>query len=111
MKRYIRSSEKTSNAELRTALYKILRRMWMGKTRQQTVEDFDNSDYIALHKYVYEHKTEIFDSNYLQDKIWDYANKQEDPDDVAHKMIRMYDGMSEDDFKDALDIKTDYRKK
>lgn len=119
MKRYIRSSEqitcgtaisKSKEAELRTELNKILRRMWMGNTRQQTIKDFDNSDYKALHKYVYEHKTDIFDSKYLQDKIWDYANKQENSDSVAHAMIKMYDGMSENDFKDALDIRTDYKK-
>ena len=119
MKRYIRSNKqitcgtaisKSKEEELRTELNKILRRMWMGKTRQQTVKDFDNSDYRALHKYVYEHKTDIFDSKYLQDKIWDYANKQKDSDTVAHAMIKMYDGMSEDDFKNVLDIKTDYKK-
>ena len=119
MKRYICSNKKitcgtaiskSKEDELRTELNKILRRMWMGKTRQQTVKDFDNSDYRALHKYVYEHKTDIFDSKYLQDKIWDYANKQENSDTIANAMIKMYDGMSENDFKDALDIKTDYKK-
>lgn len=119
MKRYIRSSEqitsgtaisKSKESELRSELNKILRRMWMGKTRQQTKTDFDNSDYRALHKYVYEHKTDIFDSKYLQDKIWDYANKQKNSDAIAHTMIKMYDGMSEDDFKQALDIRTDYKK-
>lgn len=119
MKRYVRSSEKikcktdiseSNDTELRAELNKILRGMWMGRTRQQTIKDFENSDYRALHKYVYEHKTDIFDSKYLQDKIWDYADTRDDPDSVAHTMIKMYDGMSEDDFKNALDIRTDYKK-
>lgn len=101
---------KSKENELRSALYKILKRMWMGETRSKTIKDFDNSDYRALHKYVYEHKTDLFNSKYLQDKIWDYANKQDNSDTIARAMIKMYDGMSENDFKKALDIRTDYKK-
>ncbi len=101
---------KSKENELRSALYKILKRMWMGETRSKTIKDFGNSDYRALHKYVYEHKTDLFNSKYLQDKIWDYANKQDNSDIIARAMIKMYDGMSENDFRKALNIQTDYKK-
>lgn len=124
MKRYVRSSEDLSD-NMKLAIRKDVNRIifWMwndgpssdigGKdsTRYKTIEDYKNSDYSSLSKYVMDHKQDIFLRDKLLEEIDSYAKYYKDPERVRQEMLKIYDNYTVSDFARNLYLRRDDPKK
>ena len=115
MKKYIRNASEINKEELRDKFNKILKDAWTyggsQSAKKRTIDDYMNSDYSSLSSYVKEHRDQIFPIDFVEEKIWDYAHKQKNPEDVEQEMLKIWDHYTEHDFIQNLDLDKDDTKK
>lgn len=120
MKRCIFTSKGLSAADktnLRHVMNSIIFWMWNdgdkmhisgdGSTHAKTVEDYKNSDYSSLSKYVMDHKQDIFPRGDIMMDIDDYAKDHKNSYEIRQELLKIYDNYTEADFARNLYLRRD----